>query len=243
MGDPGLIPKLGRSPGGGHGNPLQYSYLENPHGQKSLAGYSPRGGKESDMTEWLSTHVRKPCCSYNIPKSWLLWKHVYYQWHFEGQACVRVYNSACLAKVAISTDAAATVLKGVVISCPAQYLSLSLFKKKPSENHEKSVFPKAFSCISSQGVKRRPVSVKQSWGTSSVTEGRRAAGLPLLCERVLWRAVIIKTYRRWGRCLRNVDYEWNSGELFLHEVQKWLKGGPMTVFFLVAFTKRAVAVF
>ena len=27
---------LGRSPGGGHGNPLQYSYLENPHGQRSL---------------------------------------------------------------------------------------------------------------------------------------------------------------------------------------------------------------
>ena len=53
VGDPGLIPKLGRSPGGGHGNPLQYSYLENPHGQKSLAGYSPRGGKESDMTEQL----------------------------------------------------------------------------------------------------------------------------------------------------------------------------------------------
>ena len=40
---------------GGHGNPLQYSCLENPHGQKSLAGYSLWGCKESDMTEWLST--------------------------------------------------------------------------------------------------------------------------------------------------------------------------------------------
>ena len=28
--DVGLIPGSGRSPGGGHGNPLQYSYLENP---------------------------------------------------------------------------------------------------------------------------------------------------------------------------------------------------------------------
>ena len=36
-----LIPVLGRSPGGGHGNPLQYSYLENPHGQRSLEGNSP----------------------------------------------------------------------------------------------------------------------------------------------------------------------------------------------------------
>ena len=29
-GDPGSIPGLGRSPGEGNGNPLQYSYLENP---------------------------------------------------------------------------------------------------------------------------------------------------------------------------------------------------------------------
>ena len=47
----GLIPGLGRSPGGGHGNPLQYSYLENPHGQRSLRGYSPWGHKESDTTK------------------------------------------------------------------------------------------------------------------------------------------------------------------------------------------------
>ena len=40
--------------GEGHGRPLQYSGLENPHGQRSLVGYSPRGRKESDMTEWLS---------------------------------------------------------------------------------------------------------------------------------------------------------------------------------------------
>ena len=38
--DMGLIPGSGRSPGGGHGNPLQYSCLESPHGQRSLAGYS-----------------------------------------------------------------------------------------------------------------------------------------------------------------------------------------------------------
>ena len=47
----GSLPALARSPGGGHGNPLQYSGLENPHGQRSLAGYSPWGHKESDTTE------------------------------------------------------------------------------------------------------------------------------------------------------------------------------------------------
>ena len=51
--DPGSIPGLGRSPGGGHGNPLQCSCLENPHWQRSLVGYSPWGCKESDTTEPL----------------------------------------------------------------------------------------------------------------------------------------------------------------------------------------------
>ena len=49
--DLGSVPGLGRFPGGGQGNPLQYSCLENPRGQRSLVGYSPWGRKESDMTE------------------------------------------------------------------------------------------------------------------------------------------------------------------------------------------------
>ena len=48
--DSGSIPGLRRSPGGGHGNPLQYSCLENYHGQRSL-GYCPKGHKESETTE------------------------------------------------------------------------------------------------------------------------------------------------------------------------------------------------
>ena len=52
--DLGSNPELGRSPGGRHGNPLQYSCLENPHGQRSLAGYSSWGHKELDINlqEW-----------------------------------------------------------------------------------------------------------------------------------------------------------------------------------------------
>ena len=48
VGHVGSIPGLGRSPGGGHGNPLEYSCLENPHGQRNLVGYSPQGRKESE---------------------------------------------------------------------------------------------------------------------------------------------------------------------------------------------------
>ena len=39
--DAGSIPGSGRSPGGGHVTTLQYSGLENLHGQRSLTGYSP----------------------------------------------------------------------------------------------------------------------------------------------------------------------------------------------------------
>ena len=52
-GNLGSVPELGRSPGGEHGNPF-HSCLDNPHGQKSLVGYSPQGHPESDMTGQLS---------------------------------------------------------------------------------------------------------------------------------------------------------------------------------------------
>ena len=52
-GDPGSTPGLGRSPGEGNGNPLQYSCLEKSHGWRSLVGYSLWGHKESDTMEQL----------------------------------------------------------------------------------------------------------------------------------------------------------------------------------------------
>ena len=55
VGDLGSMPGLGRSPGGGHGNPFQYSCLENSHGQRSLVGFSPQGRKDLDANEQLST--------------------------------------------------------------------------------------------------------------------------------------------------------------------------------------------
>ena len=61
--DLGSIPGLGRSPGGGHGNPLQYFCLENAHGQRSLVGYHPWGLKESDTTGSWTT----------VTLHWLAW--------------------------------------------------------------------------------------------------------------------------------------------------------------------------
>ena len=56
MVDVGLTPGLGRSPQGGNGTPLEYSCQENPM-DRSLAGYSPEGHKELDITEQLSMHA------------------------------------------------------------------------------------------------------------------------------------------------------------------------------------------
>ena len=49
--DLGSIPGLGRSPGEGNGNPLQFPCLENLMDGGTWLGYSPWGRKESDRTE------------------------------------------------------------------------------------------------------------------------------------------------------------------------------------------------
>ena len=54
-----LIPGVGRSPGEGDGYGLQLTLPGESHEQRSLAGYSPWGLKESDKTEQLSTHAHK----------------------------------------------------------------------------------------------------------------------------------------------------------------------------------------
>ena len=51
----GSIRGLGRSPRGGHSKPFQNYCLENPHGQRSLVGYSPWVHKELDMTKRTCT--------------------------------------------------------------------------------------------------------------------------------------------------------------------------------------------
>ena len=50
-GDAGSIPGPGRSPGGGHGNSLQYSCLENPTDRGAWLATAPEGRQESDIIE------------------------------------------------------------------------------------------------------------------------------------------------------------------------------------------------
>ena len=57
-GDAGLIPISGRSPGGVNGNPLQYSWLENPMDREAWWAIVHGIAKESDMTRVINTFRR-----------------------------------------------------------------------------------------------------------------------------------------------------------------------------------------
>ena len=78
-GDPGSIPGLGRSPGEGNGNPLQYYCLENP--------MDPRGQKESDTAQRLNnSHTGSEMQSLSLgtgdkPSDWA--------WGQRGRECGR----------------------------------------------------------------------------------------------------------------------------------------------------------
>ena len=56
--DSGWVPGWGRSPGGGHDNPLQYSYLENPMDRGARQATVHRVTKSETLLKQLSTHTR-----------------------------------------------------------------------------------------------------------------------------------------------------------------------------------------
>ena len=62
--DTGSIVDLGGTPREGNGNSLKYSCLEKSHGQRRLVAYSPKGHKELDMIEQLSTHTHVHACTH-----------------------------------------------------------------------------------------------------------------------------------------------------------------------------------
>ena len=74
--DRGSISGWGRSPGEGHGNPLQYSCLENPHGQRSMMGHSLWGHKESDTAQGFKTKHNGGLSSGGGPLGWGAWYEI-----------------------------------------------------------------------------------------------------------------------------------------------------------------------
>ena len=71
--DPGSIPGRGKSPGGGHGNPLQYACLEHPMDRGTWRATAHGVAKSRTWLKWLSTHARG---------LWAVWDHSYY-----GSSC------------------------------------------------------------------------------------------------------------------------------------------------------------
>ena len=74
-GDPGLIPGSRRSPGGGYGNPLQYSCLENPIDRGAWRATVHRVAKSQTRLKPLSTHAHtlqqwQSCCQYKTSPLW-----------------------------------------------------------------------------------------------------------------------------------------------------------------------------
>ena len=81
--DVGSNPGSGRSPGGGHGNPLQYPCLENPHGQKTWQAPVHRVTKSWIRLKRLSMHS----CSVDVTQKTLRLDRIkWYVWSDERRA-------------------------------------------------------------------------------------------------------------------------------------------------------------
>ena len=77
---------FGRSPGEGHGNPLQYSCLENPHGQRSRAGYSPWGHDfHSTHSVCGDMYLQVPCAQHPFKVHKCSWRHTLKMSRHHGQ--------------------------------------------------------------------------------------------------------------------------------------------------------------
>ena len=98
----GLIPGSGRFPGGGHGNPLQYSCLENHHGPRSLAGYTHQ--------LWVSFCIYHFC--------YLMYPH-----HYLYGNCI-IYFWLFIYKVFLLTSLSSLLILGISLSTSFSFYSL-----------------------------------------------------------------------------------------------------------------------
>ena len=82
VGDPGLCPGWGRSPGEGKGHPFQYSCLENSMDRRAWLSYNPWDHKESDtwVTSTLTFSGRAERGGLNTAQAAVISR--YYLWHF-----------------------------------------------------------------------------------------------------------------------------------------------------------------
>ena len=93
------IPGSGRSPGGRHGNPLQYSCLKNPHRESGWAGYSPYGHKGSDIYEVMQhMHTFTKPASISDSFIWLLKIYSQQHEHVSSKTALNYFEYACISQ-------------------------------------------------------------------------------------------------------------------------------------------------
>ena len=97
VGDPGSIPGLGRSPGEGTGNPLQYSCLENPMDRGAWwATVHGVTKSRTQLSDFISLHFT--LCSYS---AWSygtnVYQHIFLYIFYETSAFISLSISKLLA--------------------------------------------------------------------------------------------------------------------------------------------------
>ena len=90
-GDAGSLPELGRSPGGGHGNLLQYCWLQNPTGRGACWATVHGGHRESDTTEQMKLSLL--ISIQQVLKDKLFVSHFLSHWFFVFFCINFVYDS------------------------------------------------------------------------------------------------------------------------------------------------------
>ena len=119
--DVGSIPGLGRSPGGGHGNPLQYSCLENPMDRRIWQGTVHRVQKSQTQLKQLSTHRLV-----HIPYTYLL-SSVQFSW-VQSLSCVWLFATPWItarqASLSITNSWSSLRLTSIESVMPSSHLIL-----------------------------------------------------------------------------------------------------------------------
>ena len=128
-----MISGLGRYPGEGNGSPLNYFYLENPHGQRSLAGYNPWAHEELDTTKQLNTAQHTTQVTHWIPsptwkgRMWLVSLFLPYMWGKWGSKelvpCPGMHSQDMVAGLGHQTE---------VLGCPPVCLSKIVWQSMES---------------------------------------------------------------------------------------------------------------
>ena len=115
--DAGSTSESGRSPGGGHGSPLQHSCLENPHGQRSLEGFSPQGHRVRH--DWARIHRDLKPWSVGVDIQWHCFKNTQEALFVCLRSCSELWSPLSLGVVYWGVT---YICENVLIKCTVRWI-------------------------------------------------------------------------------------------------------------------------